>query len=309
MNFPSHSLVSRPQSPNMVAANARPKDMMTLNLGVRAHDFGRQPVQSLAASIAASGFGCVQLALNKAIASLNLGPGDLTPELARDLGQAFRWQGVKIAVLGCYINPLHPDAQTRAGLLQFFGDPLRVARDFGCPLVALESGSLNADYSPHPANHDEPAFQTLLTSLEPLVTLAEELDVCVGLEAVTTHTVSSAQKMRRVLDTLRSRHLQVVLDPVNLLHTGNVSHQQRIVAEAFDLLGPDVAVLHAKDFIADREGLRTVPPGSGQLDYAPVLHWVRSVRPGTPILLEEADASVAPACARYLIQNFKESNL
>ena len=309
MNRSIPSPMNRSQLPRAVVANTRPNGVMPLNLGVRAHDFGRQPVQSLATSIASSGFGCVQLALNKAIAGLNLTPGDLTPELARDLGQAFRWQGVKIAVLGCYINPLHPDTKTRARLLQFFGDHLRVARDFGCPLVALESGSLNADYSPHPANHDEPAFQTLLTSLEPLVVLAEELDVCVGLEAVTTHTVSSANKMRRVLDTLRSRHLKVVLDPVNLLNAGNVSQQQRIVTEAFDLLGPDVAVLHAKDFIPDREGLRTVPAGSGQLDYAPVLRWVRSVRPGIPILLEEADASVAPARAQYLNQKFKESNL
>ncbi len=309
MNLSTSSQVDRQRSPQIAMANVRPTCAPRLNLGVRAHDFGRQPVQTLATSIAAAGFGGVQLALNKAIAGLNLAPGDLTSEFARDIGQAFRWQGVEIAVLGCYINPLHPDLRTRSGLLQFFCDHLRVARDFGCRLVALESGSVNPDYSPHPANHDESAFQTLLTSLEPLVALAEELDVCVGLEAVTSHTVSSTAKMRRVLDTLRSRHLKVVLDPVNLLDTGNVSHQRRLVAEAFDQLGPEVAVLHAKDFIQERGGLKTVPAGSGQLSYAPVLQWIRSVRPGIPILLEEADAFAAPASARYLKLKFEETNL
>lgn len=280
-----------------------------LRLGVRAHDFGRMPADALAARIAAGGFSCVQLALNKAIAGLDLRAGDLNGELARDIGGAFELHGVGIEVLGCYINPIHPDLQTRAVLLDIFKDHLRCARDFGCGIVALESGSVNADYSPHPANHGEKAFQTMLASISALVAVAENFDVSVGLEAVTSHTVSTPQKMRRVLDEIGSHKLQVVLDPVNLLSAENFRQQLRVIAEALDLFGDRVAVVHAKDFIFENGALKTVPAGRGQLDYAPVLKFIRSRKSGFSVLLEEAGANAAGGCAEFLRRKSSEMNL
>ncbi len=277
-----------------------------LNLGVRAHDFGPGPADHLAERIAAAGFGCVQLALNKAIAGLQLEAGDLTPSLAREIGDAFRRHGVKIAVLGCYINPIHPEMRTRARLLEFFVDHLRIARDFGCGLVALESGSVNADYSPNPANQGSLAFHELLVSLEWVLAAAEAADVTVGLEAVVGHTVSSATTMKRVLKTLGSRHLKVVLDPVNLLSTSLAPQHQRMLAEAVDLLGADISVVHAKDFILTDGVLQTRPAGHGQLGYGPILEFIRHQAPGLPVLLEEATEATAPGCARFLNQRFEE---
>src|SRR5512137_1157005 len=146
-----------------------PEKALRLKLGVRAHDFGCAQADELAARIAARGFFYVQLALNKAIAGLNLQAGDLTTGLAREIGSAFARHGVAIEVLGCYINPIHPDWATRKQQLQYFKDHLRFAGEFGCGIVALESGSVNEDYSPHPANHGEQAFQEMLVSIGELV--------------------------------------------------------------------------------------------------------------------------------------------
>lgn len=285
----------------------RPKPApKALRLGVRAHDFGRMPADELAARIAAQEFSCVQLALNKAIAGLDLGAGDLNAELARQIGGAFARHGVGIAVLGCYINPIHPDLKTRAALLEFFKDHLRFAREFGCGIVALESGSVNADYSPHPANHGEEAFDAMIESVSELVAEAEMFGVTVGFEAVTSHTVSSAQKMRRVLDAIGSKNLRVVFDAANLLSPENFREESRIIPEALDLLGDDIAVVHAKDFIFENNALKTVPAGRGQMNFAPVLRFVRSKNCGISVLLEEADETAAPQCAEFLRKHFQE---
>lgn len=270
-------------------------------LGVRAHDFGRAPAEELAARIAASGFCCVQLALNKAIAGLHLSAGELTTGLACNIGQAFAQRGVAIEVLGCYINPIHPDLQTRHALLDYFKDHLRFAREFGCGLVALESGSVNADYLPYPANQGNEAFEAMLKSLSELVAVAESSGVSVGLEAVTTHTVSSAQKMRRVVDIIGSRHLKVVFDPVNLLSIENAGEQARVVPEALELLGEDIAVFHAKDFVVENGTFKTVPAGSGRLDYGPVLQFLRPRKPGPAILLEETGVESSVLSAEFLM--------
>jgi len=271
-----------------------------IRIGVRAHDFGRMSPDELASRIAAKGLTCVQLALNKAIAGLDLQAGDMTPGLAFHVGQAFQRNGVQIAVLGCYINPIHPDPAVREGLLAFFKDHLRYARDFGCGLVGLETGSVNADYSPHPDNQGEAAFQQMLASISELVQEAQRFGVVVGIEAVTSHTVSTPARMRRVLDTICSNNLQVIFDPVNLISLENHRDQDRIIRESFDLFGDRIAVVHAKDFTIQDGAYRQVRTGQGRLNYRLLLDWVQKRKPGISILLEEADEQTVDGCIRHI---------
>ena len=271
-----------------------------MRLGIRAHDFGRLPAEELAAKISSRGLCCAQLALNKAIAGLDLKAGELTPGLAWHIGQAFQRQGVQIAVLGCYINPIHPDPAKRRELLAFFKDHLRFARDFGCSVVGLETGSLNADYSPHHANQSADAFNTMLASIAELVQEAERFGVFVAIEGVTTHTVSTPVRMRRVLDTIQSNHLQVIFDPVNFISIENYHEQERIIQESFDLFGERIFVIHAKDFTLESGTCRQVQTGLGQFNHDRLISLIKQRKPGISVLLEEATEANLEGCVRFL---------
>jgi L-ribulose-5-phosphate 3-epimerase len=271
-----------------------------MRIGVRAHDFGKLPAEILAGRIAAKGLSCVQLALSKAIAGIDLKPGELNPGMAFHVGQAFHRHGLQIAVLGCYINPIHPDRETRRVLLGLFKEHLRFARDFGCSLVALETGSVNADYSFHPDNHGEPAFQMFLASIAALVEEAEKFGVIVGIEGVATHVVSTPVRMRTVLDTIGSNHLQVVLDPVNLLTADNYQGQDRLMKEAFDLYSDRIVVIHAKDFIIEDRTFKAVRAGQGCLNYELLLGMIQQRKPYVSVLLEEAGEDTVEECLRFL---------
>jgi len=271
-----------------------------MRIGVRAHDFGRLPAGELAGRIAAKGLCCVQLALSKAIAGLDLHPGNLNPGMAYEIGQAFQLHGIQIAVLGCYINPIHPDPDTRSVLLGLFKEHIRYAHDFGCGLVALETGSVHADYSFHPDNHSERAFQMFLTAIASLVAEAEKFGVIVGIEGVTTHVVSTPAKMRRVIDAIGSNNLQVVFDPVNLLSMENYQNQDRVMQDTFDLYGDRIAVVHAKDFIIRGETFTAVRTGRGRLNYGLLLDLIHKRKPYVSILLEEVSEETVEECTRYI---------
>lgn len=275
---------------------------LPIRIGVRAHDFGCLPAGELAAKIAAQNLVCAQLALGKAIAGLNLKPGILNPGLAFEIGGAFRQQGVQIAVLGCYVNPIHPDPATRKALLGLFKEHLRYARDFGSGLVALETGSVNADYSPHPDNHSEAAFQQALASLAELAAEAENFGVIVGIEAVASHVVSTPQKMRRMLDAVASNNLQVVFDPVNLLSVENFHAQERVIGEAFELFGERIAIIHAKDFVVENGQLRSASAGRGKLRHDLVMKFAVEEKPGISILLEDTSPQTARESRDFLRQ-------
>ena len=275
---------------------------LPVRIGVRAHDFGRLPAGDLAAKIAAKHLDCTQLAPGKAIAGLDLKPGILSPGLAFEIGQPFRTHGVQIAVLGCYVNPIHPDPTTRKSLLGLFKEHLRYARDFGNGLVALETGSVNADYSPHPGNHGETAFQQSLASIAELVAEAEKFGVIVGIEAVTSHVVSTPQKMRRMLDTVASNNLQVVFDPVNLLSLENHHEQERVIGEAFELFGDRIAIIHAKDFVLENGQIKNASAGRGKLRHDLVMKFAVKEKPGISILLEDTNEQTAQESREFLRQ-------
>lgn len=275
---------------------------LPIRIGVRAHDFGCLPAGELAAKIAAQNLVCAQLALGKAIAGLNLKPGLLNPGLAFAIGEAFRQHGVQIAVLGCYVNPIHPDPATRKALLGLFKEHLRYARDFGNGLVALETGSLNADYSPHPDNHSEAAFQQTLASLAELAAEAENFGVIVGIEAVASHVVSTPQKMRRMLDAVASNNLQVVFDPVNLLSAENFHAQERVIGEALELFGERIAIIHAKDFVVENGQLRSASAGRGRLRHDLVMKFAVAEKPGISILLEDTNPQTVEESRDFLRQ-------
>jgi sugar phosphate isomerase/epimerase len=275
---------------------------LPVRIGVRAHDFGCRPAAELAAKIAASRLVCAQLAPGKAIAGLAMRPGVLNPGLAFDIGRAFHEHGVQIAVLGCYVNPIHPDPATRTALLGLFKEHLRYARDFGNGLVALETGSVNADYLPHPDNHGESAFQQSLASIAELVAEAERFGVTVGIEAVASHVVSTPQKMRRMLDAVGSGNLQVVFDPVNLLSLENHHAQERVIGESFELFGDRIAIIHSKDFVVENGQMKPAGAGLGQLRHDLVMQFAVREKPGISILLEDTNEQAARDSRDFLLR-------
>jgi L-ribulose-5-phosphate 3-epimerase len=275
---------------------------LPIRIGVRAHDFGCLPAGELAANIAAKHLVCAQLALGKAIAGFNLRPGALNPGLAFDIGKAFQHHGVQIAVLGCYVNPIHPDSTTRKSLLGLFKEHLRYARDFGNGLVALETGSINADYSPHPDNHGESAFEQSLSSIAELVAEAEHFGVIVGIEAVTSHVVSTPHKMKRMLDAVASNNLQVVFDPVNLLSLENYREQERVIGQSLELFGDRIAIIHAKDFVVENGRFICASAGLGILRHDLVMKFAVEQKPGISILLEDTNEQTAQDCRQFLLQ-------
>ena len=275
-----------------------------ISLGVRAHDFGKQPAEVLARTIASHGLSGIQLALARAIEGINADTGGQSPGLANHLRGTFAAQGLRVMVLGCYVNIVHPDLRERAALLARFREHIRFARDFGCSVVATETASLNADWSYHPDNGTEAAFTEACRSVAGLVEEAEKFGVFVTIEGVAHHVMSTPRHLRRMLDTIQSNNLQILLDPVNLLTLANHREQDSLMRECFDLFGDRIITLHAKDFIVGDNGFRSVPAGHGQLNYTLLADLVRQRKSFIDVLLEETTPDTIGASIKHMRSHF-----
>lgn len=271
------------------------------NLGVRAHDFGKLPAPVLADKIASYGLKGIQLALAKAIEGINSDTGALSPGLAGMLRETFAQRGIHVAVLGCYVNICHPDPAERTKLISRFKEHLRFARDFGTSVVATETASLNADWSYHPDNGSEGAFNLAVNSVAQLVEEAERFGVFATIEGVSHHVMSTPQRLRRMIDSVKSTNLQILFDPVNLLSADNYEQQDRIMEESFDLFGDRIIMIHAKDFVIENARFRSVPAGypGGRLNYELFARLLKQRKTAIDVLLEDtAPETLAASVAR-----------
>lgn len=269
-------------------------------LGVRAHDFGKMPLEQLAEKISEKGFTSIQLALSKAIPGIDTSLGKLSPGLAHYIGETFYKHGIQIAVLGCYINPVHPDEEIRKKELARFKEHIRFARDFGCSIVATETGSMNPDCSYTPENASKKAFQMIVDSISELVEEAEKFGVFVCIEGVTKHTISTPQKMRHILDIIRSNNLQVLFDPANLLPVDNIESQHQIVKDSLELFGDKVQILHAKDFVVEGNSKKTAVIGKGVMDFKFILKHIKEYKPYVNILIEDTKPESMDESMKYV---------
>jgi sugar phosphate isomerase/epimerase len=96
---------------------------------------------------------------------------------------------------------------------------------------------------------------------------------------------------------MQSPRLKIIMDAANLFHEGELPRQREILDEAFDLLGKDVVLAHAKDLKHDGAAGHDAA-GTGVLDYDHYLALLRSVGFNGPLILhglreDQVDASVA----------------
>jgi len=280
---------------------------MSLNLGLRAHDFGTCDADLLAAKIAKSGAKCVQLALSKALPGEPMLPSDLGETGIKSVAEAFHSRNLQIAVLGCYIDMVTPDLSAREVALQRHEAHLDIADHFACGIVGTETGS-PLPYLEKSANGREEAFRVALSSLLRLIRKAEEVPgVIVGVEAVADHhALSSAEHMRQLIDTAASDSLGVIFDPVNLVPKQGVANMDDFLDDCFEKFGKHIVAVHAKDYHMVKEGdvqrkVDPMPAGHGELDWQGVLRRLKDYgKADVPILLEETGPGLAENAFDYL---------
>ncbi|RCX22563.1 sugar phosphate isomerase/epimerase [Fontibacillus phaseoli] len=255
-----------------------------LNLGVRAHDFGRIPLDSLIAKIRRYRFSHVQFAPGKSFPESVPSLSALSPGTAAYYGGAFRGAGIHLAVLGCYVNIVASDHAKRVKALSDFSTHLRLARDFGASLVGTETSSVGEGYTTD--NFTEEAFRQVVASVRIMVAEAERFGVTIGIEAGQNHPLHTAPLTRRLLDEVPSNNLQIILDCANLMSPANYLRQDEIITKALELLDDRIAVIHLKDFTIEQGRINIVPVGLGQLHFHPILRYMKYKRPHIHGILE-----------------------
>lgn len=261
---------------------------MKMNIGVRAHDYGRHEPEELARILKNAGFDSCQLAMSKALTGMDASVGKLNPGLCYNIRRAFEKEDIQISVLGCYIEPSLPDDEQRALQVARFCEHVMYARQLGANVIGTETTNFREDESERVIR-----FGYLVDSVLQMVEAAERHGVIVGIEPVAVHTLNSPELTARLLDIVASDHLQIIFDPVNLITMENYNRQDELFDRCFDAFGDRIVALHCKDLVVEDGQFKRGILGEGIVDYGKLMGWLKEHRPGLNLLREGADPETA----------------
>lgn len=251
------------------------------------HDTKKLPFEERVADVHQLGFTCGHLALSKVIDEFPVTDEALTPGLAMYMKSVFARHQVDVAVLGCYLNLATPSREQLEKNVRRYMAHLRFASVLGCGVVGTETGAPNETYTFTPACHTQEALKTFIRNLRPVVRYAEQMGTVLAIEPVYRHIVSNPKRARRVLEEIASPNLQIIFDPVNLLGMENYQDREAVFGEAIELLGADIAVVHLKDFVVREGKIVSTACGLGEMDYTPILRFIRERKPYIHATLED----------------------
>ncbi len=275
-----------------------------MQLGIRAHDVEYGPLDELIPRIRSQGFSCMHIALSKSIREFKPDLSTMTPGLAMYIRRLCDDNHVDIAVLGNYLNLAHPDPIKLAEIIRKYVVHMRFASILRPGVVGTETGAVNAEYKYEPANHDRVALDTFIRNVKPVVEAAEHFGVILAIEPVWKHIVYGPEQARYVLDEVGSPNLQIIFDPVNMLYKGNADRQDEIIETTFKLLKDDIAVVHMKDFKPEGDELKSIPAGTGELNYELLLSKIKEYKPYVQCTLENTSPDNAVRTAEYIQQMY-----
>lgn len=234
-------------------------------------------------------------------------PEVIDPADSARIHHAFASRGIAINAVAGHFNMVHPNGTEREAGLRSLRAIAGACAGLGTGLITLCTGTRNPDsmWRPHPDNGTPAAWRDLVTTLEGALAIADEFDVTLAFEPEVNNVIDSAQRARRIIDELGSPRLKVVIDGANIFHTGELPHMPRILTEAFDLLGPDIVLAHAKDLDHDGDAGH-LAAGTGLLDYALYTQLLQASGYTGAWILHGLREEQAPQCVAFL-QNYLAS--
>ncbi len=268
-------------------------------LGIFAKSFPRPTFEQSLDAVAALGLHAIQF--NFSCVDLPTLPAHVEPDVIARVRRACKEREIQIAGVSATFNLIDPDENRRRENLAKFPIIAAATRDLGCEILTLCTGTRDAAdmWRTHPDNTSASAWSDLLAGFARAIPLAEQNDVLLGVEPEVGNVVSSARKARQLLDELQSRRVRIVLDAANLFHPGAIGNVRDTIAEAFQLLGTEMVMAHAKELAADGK-VGTLPPGRGVIDWDYYLETLARVADDVPLLMHGFPEADVPAATRFL---------
>ncbi len=247
-----------------------------MEIGIFAKTFSRPTVEATLDAVAAAGLHVVQF--NMVCAGLPSMPDAIDAAMVERIQTAMSQRDIRMAAVSGTFNMIHPNPQVRLDGLRRLEVLASACKPMGTGMITLCTGTRDPDdmWRAHPDNQSPDAWRDLTDMMTKALEIAEAHDITLGIETEVANVVDTAKRARLLLDEMQSPRLKIIMDGANLFHKGALARMRAVLDDAFDLLGRDIVLAHAKDLSEDGKAGHEAA-GNGVLDYDHYLHLLREV--------------------------------
>ncbi len=279
---------------------SKPDDqVLPMQIGALLGTFARPTFEARFDAAVACGMECVQFSMS--CAGLAMIPEKIPSELLPRIRQDAKARGLAIASLEGTFNMSHPDAEHRRDGLRRLRVLAEACEPLGMSKIHLCTGtrSTRSMWQRHEDNDSAEAWRDMISCVREATRIAEQAGVILAFEPEVNNVVDSPKKARRLMDEIGSEHLKVTMDGANIFHTGDLARMSEVLDQAFELIGKDIVLAHAKDLDHDGDAGHK-PAGHGKLDYDRYLSLLVRYGFRGPLLLHGLSEAEVPGCAAFL---------
>ena len=223
-----------------------------------------------------SDLGIYHTQFNLASAGMETLPDSIDETAIERIRKATDKYKITLDALSGTFNMIDPDMQNREDGIKRFEVICEIANMLQIPIVTLCTGSKNPNdkWKWDDENLSDQAWNDLLKTTEQILEFAQKNNIILGVETEASNIINTPQKARNYLDKFQSKHLKIIMDGANLFLPSQIDKMESVLHEAFELLGEDIVLAHAKD-IACGKDMNFVAAGQGILNFKLYIHLLK----------------------------------
>jgi len=251
--------------------------------------------------------GITHTQLNLSNAGMPTLPMECDEKKIMEIKKISKTYGIQMDALSGTFNMIDPDEEARKRGCRQFKLQCEIANMLNIPIVSLCTGSKNPEskWKWSDDNQKQSAWDDLMYSTESILRVAEDNHIILGVEPEQSNVICTPQKARKYIDDVGSETIKIIMDGANLLGADNLDHMEEVFTEAFDLLGKDIVLAHAKD-ISFHEKLSFVAAGQGNLNFAHYIGLLKKINYNGPLIMHGLSEIQVPKSMRFLEEHIGE---
>ena len=224
-----------------------------------------------------------------------------------------RKHDIRIAEVGAWCNPLHPDKKEAEEKINYIIGRLRLAEELGATTCVNILGSKQEEvwFGPHVSGYSEEFFKESVEVFQRILDAVNPKHTKFSFEMMPYYFLDSPEGYLRFLTALDREAAAVHLDICNTMnHPKRFFENGAFIKETFDKLRDKIVTLHLKDITMETDSLTVafheVLLGTGGIDYPVLLEEIAKLPKDTPAILEHLENEAQYDAAAAAVVRFME---
>lgn len=235
------------------------------------------------------------------------------PEEVEGFKAAMKRHDIRIAEVGAWCNPLHPDKDEAEKNIQYMIERLRLAEALEADTCVNILGTKSTTHwcGPCKEGYSEEFFQEAVAVVQRVIDAVQPVHTKLSFEMMPFYFLDGPEAYLHFLEAVNRPAAGVHLDICNTMnHPGRFFQNAEFIRHTFALLKDHIVTLHLKDIaLRDKEMtamFEEVLIGTGGIDYPVLLAEIAKLPKDIPAMLEHLETEEEYDRAAAAVRRFEE---